>query len=57
MELQQLFTKMKLEHLESQIDSVCEQAAQARTRLQELPRRSPGHRVAGPPPQGHRGAP
>lgn len=27
MELQHLFTKMKLEHLESQIDSVCEQAA------------------------------
>ena len=27
MELERLFTKMKLEHLEAQLDTVCEQAA------------------------------
>ena len=55
MELENLLEKLKLEHLEAQLDAVCEQAAQ-RNSTTRVSCPSPADRMAGALPAWYRGA-
>ena len=52
MELNELCTKLKFEHLPAQLDTLCEQAAKRELNYREFLSRGAGDRVAGAAAQG-----
>ena len=54
MELNHLLDRLKMDHLEAQLDAVCEQALTTPDGLQDLPGPGAANRVAGPLPAWHR---